>query len=134
MVDNDNVLACWVCNEGVDVIESMDEEQLKLECTAVLRRFLQNPSIPVPERITRTRWASDRLYRGTYTYEAVGATDKHFDDLEAPVMDGNIPRVMFAGEAIRANGCMHGARDSGLREAEKLLRLHNLQPVPKLKF
>ena len=129
VVDNGDVLVCWVANEGVDAMETMPEEQLKVSCTAVLRKFLHNPTIPLPVNITRTNWASDRLYRGAYCYEGHDTTDEHWKDLEEAVMEKDIPRVLFAGEAMRGNGCMTGARDSALREAEKLLKFYGLQNV-----
>jgi len=72
-------------------------------------------------------WISDPLYCGTYSYMSVGS--KHPEDIHTlaePLYsaDGRA-RVLFAGEAtsVRAYSTVHGARESGLREAGRVLAL-----------
>lgn len=64
-----------------------------------------------------TGWSSDPWTRGSYSYIAVGSSPSDILALARPVGDG---RVRFAGEAThpRFYGTMHGAYDSGVREAD----------------
>lgn len=66
-----------------------------------------------------TRWKSDPYAGGSYSYLPVGATPDDFATLAEPVGE----RLLFAGEAtsLSANGFVHGAVLSGIREAERLL-------------
>jgi monoamine oxidase len=68
-----------------------------------------------------TRWASDPLAGGSYSYLRVGASPDDYDILAEPVGD----RLFFAGEATnRAHSAtVHGAYLSGLREARRILSL-----------
>jgi monoamine oxidase len=65
-----------------------------------------------------TRWASDPLAGGSYSYFRVGAKPKDYDALAAPVND----RLFFAGEATNKAhpATVHGAYLSGMREAERI--------------
>lgn len=66
-----------------------------------------------------TRWKSDPYAGGSYSYLPIGATPDDFTTLAEPVGE----RLLFAGEAtsLAANGFVHGAVLSGIREAERLL-------------
>lgn len=69
--------------------------------------------------LTETRWAHDPFARGSYSHALPG----HADDraiLAAPVDD----RLFFAGEATSPNffTTAHGAQESGVRAAKKLLK------------
>ena len=132
VINNDNVLVAWVAYDGVKIMEALSEDDVKTTITALLRKFLDNPSIPVPSKVKKTSWCSNRLFRGTYCYNRPDTKQQHWNDLEEPVCDKNLPRILFAGDSMRNNGCMHGARSSGLREAERLLGLYSLQKIPKL--
>lgn len=75
--------------------------------------------LPAPLDAFATRWGSDPLARGAYTYIAVGASPSDFDALAAPVGG----RLLFAGEHTSALrfGYADGALDTGVREAKRLL-------------
>jgi monoamine oxidase len=66
-----------------------------------------------------SRWAHDAFARGSYSYARPGHS-KDRAVLAAPV-DG---RLFFAGEATSPNffSTAHGARDSGQRAAEEVLK------------
>ena len=65
-----------------------------------------------------TRWASDPLAGGSYSYFRVGAEAEDYDALAEPVGD----RLFFAGEATNRThpATVHGAHLSGLREARRI--------------
>jgi monoamine oxidase len=101
-----------------------DERRTDAELVAALMRqlrgaFGQNALEPRAWHVTR--WASDPLAGGSYSYLRVGAAADDYDALAAPVA----LRVFFAGEATnRAHSAtVHGAYLSGLREARRVLAL-----------
>ena len=68
-----------------------------------------------------TRWASDPLAGGSYSFLRLGSSIDDHDHLAAPVGG----RLFFAGEATHRDhsATVHGAYLSGLREAKRLLEL-----------
>ncbi len=75
-------------------------------------------SVPEPEEVWLTRWASDPYSCGSYSYVPIGAYGGEFDWLRAPVAD----RLFFAGEATHRvfPGAVHGAV---LTAVEAVLRM-----------
>ena len=82
--------------------------------------------LPSQVRVLRSRWGSEPLSRGSYSYVAAGASLEDVHILAQPLTpEGTpIPRVCFAGEATQAQfiGTTHGAFLSGQREARRLLQ------------
>lgn len=74
----------------------------------------------------RTKWYNNPFTRGTYTYDNLD-TPKHphiREQLSQPLLDAaGEPRVLIAGEATNAKhyGTVHGAVETGIREANRLL-------------
>ena len=68
-------------------------------------------TIPEPEDILVTNWKNDPLYFGSAPNKAIGATDKTYDLLAAPV-----GRLFFSGDGIDKvySGQLHGAYYSGV--------------------
>jgi monoamine oxidase len=78
-------------------------------------------AVPEPEAILRTSWATDPFSFGSYSYIPLGATIESFDALAEPIEN----RILFAGEATNRSypGTVHGAYLSGLREADRIIRI-----------
>lgn len=88
----------------------------------------------------RSRWGSDPLFRGSYSYLGPDCSPADVAALAAPLfpLDNgssaphNHPVLLFAGEACHVTyiGTMHGAYITGQQEAERLLRhWQQLQPA-----
>ncbi|WP_448808611.1 FAD-dependent oxidoreductase [Agromyces bauzanensis] len=79
------------------------------------------PGVPEPTAMRRSKWAADPFARGSFSFDAVGATPELREALGEPVGE----RLVLAGEACStdAPGTLQGARDSGLRAAAHLIRL-----------
>ena len=127
----------WIGGEATDVMESLPLDEIKSTLTKYLRTIIGDPSLPPPINIQRTQWVSNPYTCGSYTYCGFGAElPKQFDDLAEPIMygDSQRPILLFAGEATHsyAHSTVHGARWSGLREAERLIQHYNLSPSSKL--
>lgn len=91
---------------------------------------------PNVEGIVRSQWGSNPLYRGSYSYVAVGSTGEDIDTLaeplpkasseqgDAPFLSHSPLQLLFAGEATHryCYSTTHGAFLSGVREAERLVK------------
>ncbi|XP_013404775.1 peroxisomal N(1)-acetyl-spermine/spermidine oxidase-like isoform X1 [Lingula anatina] len=131
---NSNCLCVWIsCHEGLHV-ETVPDEEISETCTMVLRQFLGDPTIPYPCKVIRSTWGTNKYTLGSYSCMGLRSNANHFNVLAEPIEDSNgQPRVLFAGEATHAayNGTMHGARESGVREATRLLRQFGMLPSPR---
>lgn len=78
-----------------------------------------------------TRWKSNPFTNGSYSYAAVAQRGDEFNILAEPLpLKGakeQNPRVCFAGEATHDHffSTVHGAIESGYREAERIIKIHN---------
>jgi monoamine oxidase len=100
--------------------ETMTDAEVINEIMTHLRD-MYGPGIPEPTAMRRTKWASNENAYGAYSFTAVGAEMRHFDDLAATVNN----QLFFAGEHTEADyfSTAHGAYLSGIREAEKIIDL-----------
>ncbi|XP_022730814.1 probable polyamine oxidase 5 [Durio zibethinus] len=102
------------CNENVKSIESSSESEV---------RFV---------KVLKSKWGSDPLFLGSYSYVAVGSSGADLDTMAEPLPKiGSCEsssvhplQILFAGEATHRThySTTHGAYFSGLREANRLLQ------------
>ncbi|XP_052748334.1 spermine oxidase-like isoform X2 [Galleria mellonella] len=122
-----NTVTFWISGRPAILVESLSDDQVEQKCLQLLRKFMgRNVTIPEPTAIVRSSWHSNPFTRGSYTYDNVLAPQYPTarEDLGAPLTDSSgRPRVLFAGEATSPNhfGTVHGASETGYREALKLL-------------
>ncbi|XP_051964679.1 polyamine oxidase (exo-N4-amino) 1 [Xyrauchen texanus] len=132
----DNTLIGWCPGDIADLIETMAEEEVSIAITGHLRMFFGNPNIPPPKSILCTKWRSNRLTRGSYTFLPVGVDGQVMDTLAQPLKGVQRPdedlQVMFAGEATMKTlyGTVHGALLSGHREADRLAAYYKKSMLP----
>lgn len=142
-----NILLVWVNGPGAKVMELLPESEVKAGAISVVRKFLKDWTVPEPIAIRRLRytfynycvnikrslifrsqWFSNPHFLGAYTYysvkgESLNATMK---TLSEPVNNQqNQPIVQFCGEATNEHHfkSVHGAVETGWREAERLIGL-----------
>lgn len=98
-------------------LEQLSDEAVAEKAMKLLRRVHGN-SIPNPDAVVKTKWASDPFSLGSYSTVLVGGKGSDRTALAAPL--GN--RLFFAGEATSREypATVHGAFLSGLREAERI--------------
>jgi len=123
------LLCVSVAGEDACCIEGMSDAALAQSLTTVLRQFVGDPCLPFPNFIMRSRWTGDPFVRGARSFLSLDSTVGQQCDLGAPLPDGcgtDDAVLLFAGEATCPGyyGTVHGARISGLREAERILALH----------
>ncbi|CAH1960112.1 unnamed protein product [Acanthoscelides obtectus] len=123
-----HVLCAFVSGPEAVVMEHATDEQVAEGITKVLRQFTGDASLPFPSTVLRSKWASDPYFCGSYSYMNLVSNIGHQCDLSSPVpgsCDPVPPILLFAGEATCAghHSTVHGARLSGIREAERILQL-----------
>ncbi|KAL1496929.1 hypothetical protein ABEB36_007979 [Hypothenemus hampei] len=134
-----HVLCAFICGPESIVMEHCSDEEVAEGVTKVLRQFTGDASLPYPCTILRSKWTSDPYFCGSYSYLGMSSNVGHQCDLSCPVpgsCDPVPPILLFAGEATCAgyNATVHGARISGIREAERIVQLTKKfgGPPPKL--
>lgn len=98
-------------------IEKLTDEQIVGAAMKTLRT-IYGDDIPDPIASLITRWASDPLAGGSYSYLPPGATEADRAALAEPVAE----RLFFAGEATSSDypATVHGALLSGRRAAAEI--------------
>jgi monoamine oxidase len=99
-------------------LERRSDEAIVASAMEALRAMF-GARIPEPEAALMTRWSSDPLAGGSYSFLATGATPADYDALAAPVAN----RLFFAGEATSRDyaATVHGALISGRDAAELIM-------------
>ncbi|XP_059471126.1 spermine oxidase-like [Neocloeon triangulifer] len=137
-----NVILGWVGSESAKLVETLPEDQIGMDCTKVLRKFL-NRNVPVPKRVFRTQWFCNPYVKGAYSFSADRCDESGTkpSDLLKPVtasfaeLNLEIPIVLLAGEA--AHDChfstTHGAFETGEMQGNKILSHINIsQPQTQM--
>lgn len=123
---NNQVYSGVVAGKEAALMETLNGEQIKDDIQKLLQRFLGNASIPKPSTILRSQWSTDAFTKGAFTYIS---TDSGLDQIKCladPIPDpcnSGIPILFFAGEHTSPEkyATVHGARDTGIREADKII-------------
>nr|XP_045601691.1 spermine oxidase-like isoform X1 [Procambarus clarkii]XP_045601695.1 spermine oxidase-like isoform X1 [Procambarus clarkii] len=137
-----DMLCGWITGPAALLMEQVSEEEVAKACIAQLRRLLSH-KFQIPDSVwcRRSSWGSNCWTRGSYSYRSMktDAMGARASDLAEPLVDSNnTPVVCFAGEATHEcyYSTVHGALESGWREADRLLKYlksvptsENCQPV-----
>nr|XP_032528218.1 spermine oxidase-like isoform X1 [Danaus plexippus plexippus] len=124
---SNNTITLWTSGDTTRLVESMPSDVVMKKSMELIRRFMGKvAAIPEPTGILMSKWFSNPYTRGSYTYDNLVVTD--YPDaratLEAPLRDSTgALKVLFAGEATNSNhfSTVHGASETGLREAKRIL-------------
>ncbi|KAF5458840.1 hypothetical protein F2P56_022840 [Juglans regia] len=151
---NSSVLLSWFAGQEALELESLQDEQIIDGVSATLSSFLSQPYKQVNSnshelcngngksvenihgnevkvtKILRSRWGTDPLFLGSYSYVAVGSSGDDLDKMAEPLPKQSSAasppplQILFAGEATHRThySTTHGAYLSGLREANRLLQ------------
>jgi polyamine oxidase len=104
-------------------IEKLTEQELiQLLMRDFKKKFGNKVNISEPEALITTHWSRDIFSYGSYSYVSLGASADDYNAMAHPVAD----RLFFAGEATcsRFFATTHGAYLSGIREANRIKKLH----------
>ncbi|XP_022833970.1 spermine oxidase-like isoform X2 [Spodoptera litura] len=120
-------LTLWTIGDMAKLVETLPEDVVKRKAMELIRRFMgKNRTIPEPIAMLRSSWYSNPYTRGSYTYDNLSTPQYPHAraTLAEPLVDSSgAPRVLFAGEATDNThfSTVHGATDTGFREANRLL-------------
>jgi hypothetical protein len=78
-----NALSGWI--SGSEEFEKLSDQDIALECTRLLRKFLGNENIPEPKSIIRTKWNSNIYSRGSYSHLPLGSNPMDYQNLSKPI-------------------------------------------------
>lgn len=125
-----SVLCAYIGGQEAAQMELATDEEVAEGITKLLRQFTGDSTLPYPSTILRTKWATDPYFCGSYSYMSLNSTIAHQCDLSVPIPVGtesSAPILLFAGEAtcVGHYSTTHGARLSGIREAERIIQLTN---------
>lgn len=116
-----NTILAWISGNGAEHMEKLSDEEIAKTCVHLLRQFLGNVNIPYPRAVLVSRWCSNPFILGAYFHQTKKMVPGEQTTLSSPLTTSSgKPLIMFAGEALE-NACTHGARDSGLKQAEKVI-------------
>ncbi|MFW6051717.1 MAG: flavin monoamine oxidase family protein [Myxococcota bacterium] len=112
------VLVGWLSGDQARRLEPLADDVIVGRALSALRASFGR-SVPDPEAVRVTRWASDPFARGSYSHLPPGTDGAAYDELAEPV----VGHLFFAGEHThRAHpATTHGAYLSGLRAANQVL-------------
>ncbi|TKY72796.1 polyamine oxidase 5 [Spatholobus suberectus] len=154
--NNSSVLLSWFVGEEALALESLKDEEIINGVSSTVSCFLQhsqwqkcssshklcNGNVNSEERshqnevkfskVLKSKWGTDPLFLGSYSYVAVGSSGDDLDTMAEPLPkdsscqpSASSPlQILFAGEATHRThySTTHGAYFSGLREANRLLQ------------
>ncbi|EGI59478.1 PREDICTED: peroxisomal N(1)-acetyl-spermine/spermidine oxidase [Acromyrmex echinatior] len=129
---SDTLLLGWISGRAAEYMEKLSTTEVSEVCTTILRRFLNDPFVPIPKNCLCTTWQSQPYTRGSYTAMAVGASQLDIRNLAEPLVqkitedngDETVKiMVAFAGEHTHSSfySTVHGAYLTGRTAAELLL-------------
>ena len=115
----------WVVGDAAQAADQLKDEVIKEDIAKVLNDFLGRTDIPPPDFLYRNCWTKDKYSYGAYSAASMTMNDNTFKDLIEPLPNQASPKLLFAGEATHPRfwSFLHGARDSGIREADRILKL-----------
>ncbi|KAF2485706.1 amine oxidase [Neohortaea acidophila] len=104
-------------------MEALSDEKV----AAIVQRSLTawfGRSLPKPDAVHLTRWASDPYALGSYTHMITGSSKtEHREEFQKPLGNEHGGQLSFAGEHTSKNhfATVHGALLSGWREADNII-------------
>jgi len=126
-----NLLVGWITGAAAREAENLPEIQVLETCSQRLRNHLNSDVLYTePIALIRSLWHSNAYTRGSYSYRSMQSqkADVWARDLAEPLRDSNGQlRLFFAGEATHDHfySTVHGAVETGFREAERITEIIN---------
>uniref|UniRef100_A0A6P7G591 Peroxisomal N(1)-acetyl-spermine/spermidine oxidase-like n=1 Tax=Diabrotica virgifera virgifera TaxID=50390 RepID=A0A6P7G591_DIAVI len=124
-----NIFLVWFTGEILPSIENMDDATLQKGIEFTFNKFFGHMFyVPKPQNIWKTTWYTNPHFRGTYSFASVNSTGHEVEVLQQPISDFlGVPLLQFAGEATNPthHSTVHGAVESGFREANRIIELYN---------
>jgi len=115
-----NVLLGFSAADAALEMEAMSDRQIIDSAMRRLKLIYGNKALN-PTHFMRTRWSQDPYTMGSYSFNALGTTERSRSDLATPIDN----KLYFAGEATDSDyyGTVHGAYQSGIDTAAKIIKV-----------
>jgi spermine oxidase len=120
----------WIGGQGAIDMEKLSDEEISKECMTLLRNFLNNPKIPDPSVFYCSRWNSNELIKGAYSFTSrrtdhIDGWEKALSELIISDAQGSMNIIALAGEHCHEKyfSTAHGAFESGIDQARKVMDL-----------
>lgn len=128
-----NVLCGWISGVNARRMERLAEDDVLKGSMFLIRKFLKGWNVPEPVAIIRSEWYSNPHFRGSYSFQSTKSDllKTTAADLAAPLTNAlGKPIVHFAGEATHSHyySTVHGAVETGWREAKRIVDLYKQKP------
>jgi spermine oxidase len=126
-----NILAGFITGSSVKAMEVLGDQELWNGVRFIFDRFLSHHlNYTIPTGILTSKWFTNPHFRGGYSSRTLKTDELEAsaDNLAAPLTDcSKTPRILFAGEATHGHyfSTVHGAVESGYREAGRLIKYHS---------
>lgn len=126
-----NLLAGWLTGSAAKTSEALTDAEVLQKCSDLLQAAISGTDFTFtkPSGLIRSSWATNPYFLGSYSYQSMQSNNLGISrgDLASPVKDSNgVTRLLFAGEATSDIGhyqTVHGAVESGWREADRIIQL-----------
>ena len=125
-VAHSNVYCVYFAGLDAHQIASLPEEEV---VTALLKtmgeKFLRK-TLPPLKCVIRSNWGEDPYFLGSYSFNTPYSNTRHREALTCPLAGSTSLQVLFAGEATSSThfSTTHGAFESGVREANRLIQYY----------
>ncbi|XP_071978400.1 peroxisomal N(1)-acetyl-spermine/spermidine oxidase-like [Engystomops pustulosus] len=136
-----STLCGWITGLAAEHMETLPESEVGDVCVRLLKKFTGWPVTEL-RGVLRSTWHSNPYIRGSYTNVPVGVDAVKEQRALAEPLPSTYQRksvrkplqVLFAGEATHPNfyTTTHGAFMSGVREAERLIKLYESRMSSRL--
>lgn len=119
-----NCASMWLSGRHAENFSKLSEDERRVRMERLLSKVYKQ-AVTVATLI-QSHWFSNKFIKGSYSYPRAGSADDAAKTLSSPVIAQDVfPTLCFAGEATHSSfySTMHGAIDSGRREADRLLQV-----------
>lgn len=118
-----NCASIWLSGEYAETFSMLNKEESRIRTEHFLSKIYRQ-KVSVVDLI-QSRWRDNEFIQGSYSYPLAGGADNAVEVLASPVLTNDgFPILCFAGEGTHPSfySTMHGAIESGRREADRLVR------------
>lgn len=75
----------WISGKEAKYMETLSYDVIAEKCTEILKKFLNDPYIPLPKFCMCSKWYSQDSFKGSYTSIAVGSTQADIKRIALPL-------------------------------------------------
>jgi len=125
---SNKVFGFTLIGQAAKAAEQTPENEVMETLVRILGSTLGDRGMPAPKTLIRSNWCSDIFTGGGVTYISNNSNTGHIKDLSLPLpgdCDDVPPILLFCGEhtSREYHGTLHGARRTGIREADRIVEL-----------